>query len=134
MALVCSIELPSITPTVKSMLLLVQHIECMCFAGVAAMAGARIPGEVYAWVVVFLLPVNSAINPVLYTISSIRLMKVNNIWEAMPVSWTFCNTKPWAHPGAGVQGVRAPPPLLAYDVGFLTFSQKLGILIPPFYL
>ena len=39
----------------------------------AAMGGARIPGSVYAWVVVFLLPVNSAINPLLYTISSIRV-------------------------------------------------------------
>ena len=41
------------------------------------MAGAKIPGEVYAWVVVFLLPVNSAINPLLYTISTIRLAKVS---------------------------------------------------------
>ncbi len=41
--------------------------------GVAAMSGVSISGEVYAWVVVFLLPINSAINPVLYTISSIQI-------------------------------------------------------------
>ena len=38
----------------------------------AALEGAVITGEVYAWVVVFLLPVNSAINPLLYTISAIK--------------------------------------------------------------
>ena len=46
------------------------------FSGALALSGMRIPGEVYAWVVVFLLPVNSAINPLLYTISAISLMKV----------------------------------------------------------
>ena len=44
--------------------------------GALALGGVRIPGEVYAWVVVFLLPVNSAINPLLYTISAISVMKV----------------------------------------------------------
>ncbi len=50
--------------------------------GVAALSGTSITGEVYAWVVVFLLPINSAINPVLYTISAIKplelLKKVNS--------------------------------------------------------
>lgn len=39
----------------------------------AAIGGATIPGAVYAWVVVFLLPLNSAINPLLYTISAIKI-------------------------------------------------------------
>ena len=38
----------------------------------AAIGGATITSEVYAWVVVFLLPLNSAINPLLYTISAIK--------------------------------------------------------------
>lgn len=36
------------------------------------MSGFDIPGDIYAWVIVFILPINSAINPILYTISSIR--------------------------------------------------------------
>ena len=45
--------------------------------GVLAMSGIMIPGEIYAWTVVFLLPVNSALNPVLYTLSSFK-MKVSH--------------------------------------------------------
>ena len=40
--------------------------------GVAALCGAEISSEVYAWVVVFVLPINSAINPLLYTVSSMQ--------------------------------------------------------------
>ncbi len=42
--------------------------------GFLALSGVSIPGEIYAWTVVFILPVNSAINPILYTISSIKVM------------------------------------------------------------
>ncbi|ELT91487.1 hypothetical protein CAPTEDRAFT_106950 [Capitella teleta] len=45
------------------------------FAWMAALGGATIPGVAYAWVVVFLLPLNSAINPLLYTISSIKIQR-----------------------------------------------------------
>ncbi|ESO99179.1 hypothetical protein LOTGIDRAFT_142042, partial [Lottia gigantea] len=38
--------------------------------GYASLGGASIPQNVYAWVAVFVLPLNSAINPVLYTIST----------------------------------------------------------------
>lgn len=37
------------------------------------MTGTTIPGEMYAWTIVFILPVNSALNPILYTISSSQL-------------------------------------------------------------
>ena len=47
-----------------------------CVTGVAALAGTSITGEVYAWVVVFVLPINSAINPVLYTISVIKPLEM----------------------------------------------------------
>ena len=40
--------------------------------GFAALAGAKIPPEVSAWIAVFILPLNSAVNPLLYTISAIE--------------------------------------------------------------
>ena len=42
------------------------------YAGILALSGVYIPAEVYVWTVVFVLPVNSALNPLLYTISYIQ--------------------------------------------------------------
>ena len=39
--------------------------------GFAALGGASISPQVSAWVAVFILPLNSAVNPLLYTISAI---------------------------------------------------------------
>lgn len=36
-----------------------------------ALLGQDISGDVYAWVIVFVLPVNSALNPFLYTFSGL---------------------------------------------------------------
>jgi hypothetical protein len=41
-----------------------------------AMSGKVISGDVYAWTAVFVLPVNSALNPVLYTLTAILGKKV----------------------------------------------------------
>ena len=49
------------------------------------MTGTVIPGEVFAWVAVFLLPINSALNPVLYTISSLRRARVGRF----TFNWIF---------------------------------------------
>ena len=49
--------------------------------GLAAANGTEISGEVYAWVVVFILPVNSAINPILYTLSTINLLQVQLVYN-----------------------------------------------------
>ncbi|XP_022237288.1 G-protein coupled receptor GRL101-like [Limulus polyphemus] len=38
--------------------------------GVASLSGATIPPQVFAWVAVFVLPLNAAINPLLYTLST----------------------------------------------------------------
>uniref|UniRef100_T1J3N1 G-protein coupled receptor GRL101 n=1 Tax=Strigamia maritima TaxID=126957 RepID=T1J3N1_STRMM len=51
--------------------------------GLCAMAGLSIPGEVYAWTAVFILPLNSATNPIIYTLCSVQfkemiLRKYNN--------------------------------------------------------
>lgn len=40
------------------------------FIKVIAMAGVPVQKDLYAWVAVFLLPVNSAINPILYTLTT----------------------------------------------------------------
>jgi hypothetical protein len=45
--------------------------------GMLALTGTYISGEVYAWIAVFVLPINSALNPFLYTFSSIRYAKVH---------------------------------------------------------
>ncbi|ELT91079.1 hypothetical protein CAPTEDRAFT_74096, partial [Capitella teleta] len=36
-----------------------------------ALGGMDIPGEMYSWTIVFILPINSAMNPILYTISTL---------------------------------------------------------------
>lgn len=40
--------------------------------GLMAMSGMRVPGKAYAWTAVFVLPLNSATNPLIYTIASLR--------------------------------------------------------------
>ncbi|XP_012939299.1 G-protein coupled receptor GRL101 [Aplysia californica] len=37
---------------------------------IVALAGVEISGALYAWVIVFILPVNSALNPLLYTLTT----------------------------------------------------------------
>jgi hypothetical protein len=46
------------------------------FAGLMALTGYTIPGEVYAWTAVLILPINSALNPFMYTLSAIYGKKV----------------------------------------------------------
>ena len=43
------------------------------------MAGLTIPGEVYAWIAVFVLPVNSALNPFMYSLSAILRKQVGSV-------------------------------------------------------
>ena len=38
--------------------------------GVASLEGANVPAQAFAWVAVFVLPLNAAVNPLLYTIST----------------------------------------------------------------
>ncbi len=53
-----------------------DHYICLYISGMAALRGTTIPGEVYAWIIVFVLPVNSAINPILYTFAAHNPLKV----------------------------------------------------------
>ncbi|KAJ8301017.1 hypothetical protein KUTeg_022536, partial [Tegillarca granosa] len=41
--------------------------KCKLIRVVVSLAGIKIPSVLYAWVVVVILPINSAINPFLYT-------------------------------------------------------------------
>ncbi|XP_068232495.1 G-protein coupled receptor GRL101-like [Palaemon carinicauda] len=38
--------------------------------GIVSLAGVRIPPQVFAWVAVFVLPLNAAVNPLLYTLTT----------------------------------------------------------------
>jgi hypothetical protein len=49
----------------------------MILLGMMALNGHEISGDVYAWAAVFILPVNSALNPILYTLSAIVVRKVS---------------------------------------------------------
>ena len=46
--------------------------------GFAALGGAKIHPQVSAWIAVFILPLNSAVNPILFTISAILGSKLVN--------------------------------------------------------
>ena len=52
--------------------LVLNHIS-----GIMALTGTEISGDVYAWTAVFVLPINSALNPFLYTLSAIIGKKVS---------------------------------------------------------
>ncbi|XP_046359041.2 G-protein coupled receptor GRL101-like [Haliotis rufescens] len=47
----------------------------ICFMGMMALQGYVINSEVYAWVAVFVLPINSALNPIIYTLSAVDSMR-----------------------------------------------------------
>ncbi|XP_070569241.1 G-protein coupled receptor GRL101-like [Ptychodera flava] len=63
---------------------LIVLTDFFCWVPIAVMGmlamtdTVTIPGSVYAWTAVFILPINSAINPFLYTISVIKMKKNNS--------------------------------------------------------
>lgn len=65
-----------VTVARKMLFIVVSDLLCwmpVAFMGILAMwGGVEIPGELYAWTAVCILPINSAINPILYTISNIN--------------------------------------------------------------
>ncbi|XP_050712594.1 G-protein coupled receptor GRL101-like [Eriocheir sinensis] len=57
----------------KMTLIVVTDAACwlpIILLGVVSLAGVTIPPQVFAWVAVFVLPLNAAINPLLYTLST----------------------------------------------------------------
>ncbi|VVC28732.1 Hypothetical protein CINCED_3A011872 [Cinara cedri] len=45
--------------------------------GLLSLAGFEVPPQVFAWVAVFVLPLNAAVNPVLYTLSAVPMIRRN---------------------------------------------------------
>ncbi|KAH9415854.1 hypothetical protein DERP_000348 [Dermatophagoides pteronyssinus] len=43
--------------------------------GIVSLFGVRIPPQVFAWIAVFILPLNAAVNPTLYTLSGLPLRR-----------------------------------------------------------
>lgn len=44
--------------------------------GMVTFYGEEFPSDVYAWIIVLVLPVNSALNPILYTMTAVIRQKV----------------------------------------------------------
>lgn len=68
---------------------LVVITDCLCWfpitvMGLVARSGQPVPGEMYLVTTVFLLPVNSAFNPFLYTANSILLARRNRRKKVVP--------------------------------------------------
>ncbi|GIY75592.1 uncharacterized protein CDAR_175381 [Caerostris darwini] len=76
------------------------------FFTVTSSSGVRIYSELYAWVAVFMLPINSALNPVLYTLTTQlfkqQLARIVYTWRAggVPVE---CQ-----HESSGISMTSAP--------------------------
>ena len=47
--------------------------------GMLALSGVTISSDVYSWITVFVLPINSALNPFLYTLLAIVKKKVKKL-------------------------------------------------------
>ena len=64
-------------------------MQLLLLAGISALAGNVIQGEVYSWVAVVVLPINSSVNPVIYTLL-MALQKKVSININAPLSLAFC--------------------------------------------
>lgn len=54
---------------------IIVFTDCLCWVPVIivkliALSGVKIPATLYAWLAVLVLPINSALNPVLYTLTT----------------------------------------------------------------
>ena len=67
-------------------ILWIIYIYIYIITGVISMSGHLFPLDVYAWVAVFVIPVNAALNPFLYTFNNIKKKSVNT-------SLQFANNK-----------------------------------------
>lgn len=47
------------------------------FTGILAISGIYMPRSIYAFVVVFVIPVNAALNPIIYTFPQLMTIKVS---------------------------------------------------------
>ena len=66
-----------VTPFVFFILWIIYTVYIYIITGVISMSGHLFPFDVYAWVAVFVIPVNAALNPFLYTFNNIKKKSVN---------------------------------------------------------
>ncbi|KAJ8304909.1 hypothetical protein KUTeg_018492 [Tegillarca granosa] len=62
------------------------QLDPRCFKGLASLeiilslANVKTPREVYAWVIILVLPINAAVNPYLYTLTNVETSKVKKMF------------------------------------------------------
>ena len=60
-------------------------------SGLLALAGVDISSDIYAWIVVIVLPIYSALNPFIYTLSMVYKKKVSRKYDlivhALNLKW-----------------------------------------------
>lgn len=79
--------------------------DCLCWIPIVvikfcALIGLRVTNDIYCWLVVFILPINSALNPIIYTIgtpSYLRTVLFNKIIRCATLITNFLQDpqKPW---------------------------------------
>ncbi|KAG8307045.1 G-protein coupled receptor activity protein [Homalodisca vitripennis] len=77
---------------------LIVLTDALCWAPITvikilALCRIPIPGTLYAWVVVFILPVNSALNPLLYTFTTPKYCKIIKDLGSIITSKSQYNTR-----------------------------------------
>lgn len=61
--------------------------------GFLTFMGIDVTSKVYAWVIVVVLPINSALNPIIYTFSAmLRRRQRNNLLESLSNRLSYSNT------------------------------------------
>uniref|UniRef100_T1KE57 G-protein coupled receptors family 1 profile domain-containing protein n=1 Tax=Tetranychus urticae TaxID=32264 RepID=T1KE57_TETUR len=69
-----------LSSTMAKRIMLIVMTDFWCWMpiialGVISLNGVKLPPQVFAWVAVFVLPLNAAMNPILYTISTLPFFK-----------------------------------------------------------
>ena len=84
--------------TVKVSAIILTDFFCwfpICLVGVLVQIGLiKLPPSVFAWIVTLVLPINSAINPLLYTISIILGDKCSKPMQCLPLKLGKCRQVP----------------------------------------
>ncbi|XP_068207296.1 G-protein coupled receptor GRL101-like [Palaemon carinicauda] len=74
------------------------------FLGIMSLCGVSIPPKVFSWIAVFVLPVNSAVNPILYTLSTAPVRTRMGSWKEFV---SFRGSQSWRSTSGNSKGSRA---------------------------
>ncbi|CAH1772213.1 unnamed protein product [Owenia fusiformis] len=100
-------EVKNDTKLARRMTLIVMTDFCcwvpIILLGIISLMGFNIHSQIYAWVAVFVLPLNSALNPVIYTISTAPFLKRARLLRRSFMTKDTSSTAADAssHPGSG---------------------------------